>query len=86
MVRMPAALAAVGATTMVPRNRERDGSMRIAAMAAGAVGAYFGGRLAAAGHDVFFIARRANLEAMRRPLGVTTAKRILGYEDIPAIS
>src|SRR3954469_22009858 len=42
------------------------GNMRIAAMAAGAVGAYFGGRLAAAGHDVFFIARRANLEAMRK--------------------
>ena len=40
--------------------------MRIAAMAAGAVGGYFGGRLAAAGHDVSFIARRANLEALRR--------------------
>ena len=33
-------------------------------MAAGAVGGYFGARLAAAGHDVFFIARGANLEAM----------------------
>ena len=32
--------------------------MRIAAMAAGAVGGYFGGRMAAAGHDVAFIARR----------------------------
>lgn len=31
-------------------------------MAAGAVGGYFGARLAAAGHDVFFIARGANLE------------------------
>ena len=40
--------------------------MRIAAMAAGAVGSYFGGRLAAAGHDVGFIARRANLEALRK--------------------
>ena len=40
--------------------------MRIAAMAAGAVGSYFGGRLAAAGHDVFFIARRAHLEALRK--------------------
>ena len=39
--------------------------MRIAAMAAGAVGAYFGGRLAHAGHDVFFIARGANLAAMK---------------------
>src|SRR3569832_1315447 len=41
-------------------------TMRIAAMAAGAVGSYFGGRLAAAGHDVFFIARRAHLEALRK--------------------
>ena len=39
--------------------------MKIAAMAAGAVGAYFGGRMAAAGHDVAFIARRAHLEALR---------------------
>ena len=35
--------------------------MRIAAMAAGAVGGYFGARMAAAGHDVFFIARGAHL-------------------------
>ena len=40
--------------------------MRIAAMAAGAVGAYFGGRMAAAGHDVAFIARRAHLDALRK--------------------
>jgi 2-dehydropantoate 2-reductase len=39
--------------------------MRIAAMAAGAVGAYFGARLAAAGHEVFFIARGAHGEAMK---------------------
>jgi 2-dehydropantoate 2-reductase len=38
--------------------------MRIAAMAAGAVGGYFGARLAAAGHDVFFIARGAHRDAM----------------------
>ena len=40
--------------------------MRIAAMAAGAVGGYFGGRMAAAGHNVAFIARRAHLDAIRR--------------------
>ncbi|MFA6267625.1 MAG: 2-dehydropantoate 2-reductase [Pseudolabrys sp.] len=39
--------------------------MRIAAMAAGAVGGYFGARLAAAGHDVFFIARGSNLKAIK---------------------
>lgn len=40
--------------------------MRIATMAAGAVGGYFGGRMAAAGHDVFFIARGAHLAAMQK--------------------
>ncbi len=39
--------------------------MRIAAMAAGAVGGYFGARMAATGHDVFFIARGSNLAAMK---------------------
>jgi 2-dehydropantoate 2-reductase len=40
--------------------------MRIAAMAAGAVGGYYGARLAAAGHDVHFIARGAHLEAIKK--------------------
>lgn len=40
--------------------------MRIAVLAAGGVGGYFGARLAAAGHDVHFLARGAQLEAMRR--------------------
>jgi len=35
-------------------------------MAAGAVGGYFGARMAAAGHDVFFIARGGNLEAIKK--------------------
>jgi ketopantoate reductase len=39
--------------------------MRIAVMAAGAVGGYFGGRLAAAGHDVAFIARGIHRYAIR---------------------
>ncbi len=39
--------------------------MRIAVFGTGAVGAYFGGRLAAAGEDVTFIARGATLEALR---------------------
>ncbi len=34
-------------------------------MGAGAVGGYFGARLAAAGHDVVFVARGANLSAIR---------------------
>jgi len=40
--------------------------MKIAVVAAGAVGGYFGARLAAAGHDVTFIARGAHLDAIRR--------------------
>ena len=40
--------------------------MRVAVMAAGALGGYFGARMAAAAHDVFFIARGANLEAIRK--------------------
>lgn len=40
--------------------------MRIATMATGGVGGYFGARLAAAGHDVFFIARGAHLDAIRK--------------------
>jgi 2-dehydropantoate 2-reductase len=42
-----------------------DAVMRIAVMATGAVGGYFGGRMAAAGHDVFFVARGAILDAIR---------------------
>jgi 2-dehydropantoate 2-reductase len=40
--------------------------MRVAVMAAGAVGGYFGGRMAAAGHDVTFFARGAHRDAIRR--------------------
>ena len=39
--------------------------MRIAVMAAGAVGGYFGARMQVAGHDLFFIARGANLAAIK---------------------
>ena len=39
--------------------------MRIAVVGAGGTGGYFGGLLARAGQDVTFIARGANLEALR---------------------
>jgi 2-dehydropantoate 2-reductase len=39
--------------------------MRIAVVGVGGVGGYFGGRLAQAGEQVVFIARGANLEALR---------------------
>jgi 2-dehydropantoate 2-reductase len=40
--------------------------MKIAVIGAGGIGGYFGGRLAAAGHEVGFVARGAHLEALRR--------------------
>src|SRR5688572_16178293 len=61
--------------------------MRIAAMAAGAVGGYFGARLAAAGHDVSFIARGALLDAIRRNgLKVESTKGDLHLKDAKATS
>ncbi|MCC7347885.1 MAG: 2-dehydropantoate 2-reductase [Variibacter sp.] len=55
--------------------------MRIAALAAGGVGGYFGARLAAAGHDVTFIARGAHLDAIRRD-GIRL-ESVLGDVHIP---
>lgn len=40
--------------------------MKIAVFGTGAVGGYFGGRLAAAGEDVAFVARGRHLDALRR--------------------
>jgi 2-dehydropantoate 2-reductase len=40
--------------------------MRVAVMAAGALGAFFGGRLAEAGHEVHFIARGAHRQTIER--------------------
>jgi len=40
--------------------------MQITVMGSGGVGGYFGGRLAAAGNDVTFVARGAHLEALQR--------------------
>jgi 2-dehydropantoate 2-reductase len=69
--------------------------LRIAVMAAGAVGGYFGARLAAAGHDVSFIARGAHLSALRAhglrvesPLGnlhIRNAKATSAPGDVGAV-
>jgi 2-dehydropantoate 2-reductase len=49
--------------------------MKIAVIGAGAVGGYFGGRLAAAGKDVTFLVRGKTLEALRAgPLSVKSIK------------
>jgi 2-dehydropantoate 2-reductase len=62
--------------------------MRIAVMAAGAVGGYFGARLAAAGHEVHFIARGAHLAAIRNnglkvesPLGNLHLQQVNATDD-----
>jgi 2-dehydropantoate 2-reductase len=57
--------------------------MRVAIMAAGAVGGYFGARLAQAGHDVVFFARGAHLEAIRRDgLKIESARGDLHLKDV----
>jgi 2-dehydropantoate 2-reductase len=62
--------------------------VRIAVMAAGAVGGYFGGRMVAAGHDVAFIARGAHGDAIRQnglmiesPLGDLYLKKVEVTDD-----
>jgi 2-dehydropantoate 2-reductase len=64
------------------------GFMKIAIVGSGGVGGYFGGRLAAAGADVTFIARGAHLEAMRAnglriesPLGDVTVLPVRATAD-----
>ena len=65
-----------------------DEALKIAVMGAGAVGGYFGARLAAAGSDVTFIARGAHLQAIREnglrvesPLGDVTIKPAKATDD-----
>jgi 2-dehydropantoate 2-reductase len=58
--------------------------MKIAIFGSGGVGGYFGGRLAAAGTDVTFIARGAHLEALRaRGLRIVSPK---GDVHLPRVS
>ena len=57
--------------------------MRIGVMAAGAVGGYFGARLAAARHDVAFIARGAHRDAIRRDgLKIESTQGDLHLKDV----
>jgi 2-dehydropantoate 2-reductase len=54
--------------------------MKIAVIGVGAVGGYFGGRLAAAGHDVLFVVRGKTLEALRS--GPLRVKSINGNFEV----
>ncbi|MEE9570472.1 MAG: 2-dehydropantoate 2-reductase [Gammaproteobacteria bacterium] len=58
--------------------------MRIAMMGAGGVGGYFGGRLAASGCDVTFIARGRHLEALRKN-GLRIDSRDIGDATIDPV-
>ena len=61
--------------------------MRIAIVGSGGVGGYFGGRLAAAGADVAFLARGAHLDAMRaRGLRIDSPKGNLHLPRVTAES
>src|SRR5689334_15240385 len=67
-------------------------AMRIAIVGSGGVGGYFGGRLAAAGGDVTFIARGAHLKALQErglriesPLGSFHLPRVEATDDPPSI-
>ena len=62
--------------------------MKIAIMGAGALGCYFGGRLASAGQDVAFVARGAHLQALREtgmkvesPLGDFAMEKVNATSD-----
>lgn len=59
--------------------------MRIAMMGSGGIGGYFGGRMAAAGADVTFIARGRHLTAMREH-GLRLDSRDMGDATIDPVS
>lgn len=55
--------------------------MKIAIVGAGAIGGYVGGWLGAAGEDVTFIARGANLDAIRR-----RGMRVIGEDGVEVVA
>jgi 2-dehydropantoate 2-reductase len=58
--------------------------MKIVVIGAGGVGGYFGGRLAASGEDVHFVARGAHLDALRtKGLRIQSPK---GDADVPRVN
>jgi 2-dehydropantoate 2-reductase len=60
--------------------------VKVVALGAGGVGGYFGGRLAAGGSDVTFVARGAHLAAMRRSgLRITSPRGNAYIRDVRAV-
>jgi 2-dehydropantoate 2-reductase len=61
--------------------------MKILIMGSGGIGGYYGARLAQSGTDVFFVARGAHLEAIRKNgLKVTSVKGSFHLPQVPASS
>jgi 2-dehydropantoate 2-reductase len=66
--------------------------MKIAVIGAGGVGGYFGGRLAASGEDVHFVARGAHLAALRSsglrivsPMGDAHVTRVNATSEVASV-
>lgn len=59
--------------------------MRIVVYGAGGVGSFYGALLARAGHDVHFVARGAQLEAIRAR-GIRVASRVIGEIIVPPVA
>ncbi|MBI4474442.1 MAG: ketopantoate reductase family protein [Acidobacteria bacterium] len=55
--------------------------MKVLILGAGAVGSYYGGRLAQAGHDVILLGRRAHVEAIQAS-GLVIDSRITGRQVV----
>jgi 2-dehydropantoate 2-reductase len=73
--------------TSLPFAAWRGETMKILVMGTGGIGGYFGGRLAAAGQDVTFVARGAHLEAIRRDgLQVLSANGNVTVKPAKAVS
>jgi 2-dehydropantoate 2-reductase len=62
------------------------GEMKIAVMGAGAVGCYYGGMLARAGHSVVLIGRPALVEAVRKDGLLLESKQFTGHIPLQADS
>src|SRR5688572_16131460 len=60
--------------------------MRVLVMGTGAVGGYYGGMLALRGHAITFVARGANLAALReRGLEIRTAGQLHHLQPVTAV-
>src|SRR5262249_48321373 len=55
--------------------------MKVLVVGAGAVGSYYGGRLALSGHDVHFVGRKRHIEAIQSH-GLTIDSKLTGKHNV----